>query len=285
MILTAGPTPTRTRTRPGLTSIQSTRTSRRRLRPRRPRRPRAKKEGENKDEGEEGAGASSRRRLAPTADTSLTTKLAWYASEAFGDITAALAGGKGKGKEKGEEVTRDGGVDISWEDAVERLRADYERAYFVTGDMDMDLYELDCEFADPFVSFRGLARFKKNLDNLGSFMQDTQLNITKFTEDRWGVTFEILPLRHCFLSLIPNSPPPHTHTLFPENRSGGKVDTKWSFKCTLNLPWKPNLAASGGTTHIFNTSNRQIQHIESWNIDPVVALRQLVRPGGSRQAK
>merc|ERR1719379_2346440 len=33
-----------------------------------------------------------RKRLAPTAETSFTTKLAWYASEAFGDISALFSG-------------------------------------------------------------------------------------------------------------------------------------------------------------------------------------------------
>ena len=38
------------------------------------------------------------------------------------------------------------------------MREDYDRAYFVTGQMDIPLYQEDCEFADPFVSFRGVSR-------------------------------------------------------------------------------------------------------------------------------
>ncbi len=30
---------------------------------------------------------------------------------------------------------------------------------------------------------------------------------------------------------------------------------------------------------MFNARNRMAQHVESWNVDPVVALRQLTRPG------
>lgn len=45
-------------------------------------------------------------------------------------------------------------------DAVTRLKADFDRFYFVTGQMDLDLYEEDCTFADPFVAFQGRQRFK-----------------------------------------------------------------------------------------------------------------------------
>ena len=62
------------------------------------------------------------------------------------------------------------------------------------------------------------------------------------------------------------------------------VSTKWKFKCVLGLPWRPSLAASGGTKHVFDKeTNRMVQHIESWNIDPVVALRQLIKPGKKQQ--
>lgn len=45
-------------------------------------------------------------------------------------------------------------------DAVARLKTDFDRFYFVTGQMDLDLYEEDCTFADPFVAFQGRQRFK-----------------------------------------------------------------------------------------------------------------------------
>lgn len=49
------------------------------------------------------------------------------------------------------------------EELVARLRADYDRNYFLTGDIDVPLYTEDCEFADPFTSFRGRQRFVQNL--------------------------------------------------------------------------------------------------------------------------
>lgn len=46
----------------------------------------------------------------------------------------------------------------------------------------MGIYEADCEFADPFVSFKGLKRFKQNVSNLGSFMEESSLKITDWQE-------------------------------------------------------------------------------------------------------
>ena len=191
------------------------------------------------------AGKKERERIKPTADTDLGTKIAWYASEAFGDVTALVKGRFGGEAGDGEESTSSANPPLTFDEAVERLRVDYERVYFVTGSMDLGLYEADCEFADPFVSFRGVSRFKKNLDNLGSFMNDVSLSID---------SFEV-------------------------NEAEGVVETQWKFRCRLGLPWRPNLAASGGTKHVFNEKHLMEQHVESWNIEPVVALRQLVRPG------
>ena len=49
---------------------------------------------------------------------------------------------------------------------MERLRADYDRNYFLTGDIDVPLYTEDCEFADPFTSFRGRQRFVAKSEDL-----------------------------------------------------------------------------------------------------------------------
>ena len=58
------------------------------------------------------------------------------------------------------------------------------------------------------------------------------------------------------------------------DKENAVVSTKWRFSCTLDLPWKPNLAASGGTEHFFNQNGRMIKHVESWNIGE---LRKIVK--------
>ncbi|CAM9136924.1 unnamed protein product [Hapterophycus canaliculatus] len=115
--------------------------------------------------------------------------------------------------------------------------------------MDLDLYEPECVFADPFVAFEGRERFKNNLDNLGSLMQDVNLDVTSWEE--------------------------------AEN----SIKTKWRFRCVLGLPWKPSLAAAGGTEFFFNQDSGRIErHVESWEIKPIDALKQLIRPGRKKRS-
>lgn len=77
-----------------------------------------------------------------------------YGSELFGNII-----GLGKKKEP-EDASSSTAEPISRADAVARLKTDFDRFYFVTGQMDLDLYEPECVFADPFVAFEGRDRFK-----------------------------------------------------------------------------------------------------------------------------
>lgn len=79
-----------------------------------------------------------------------------YGSELFGNIIGI---GKTKDQQaKGEK--RSASPVLAREEAVARLKMDFDRFYFVTGQMDLDLYEEDCTFADPFVAFQGRQRFK-----------------------------------------------------------------------------------------------------------------------------
>ena len=35
------------------------------------------------------------------------------------------------------------------------------------------------------------------------------------------------------------------------------------------LPWRPRLAAAGGTTHVFDAdSGKVVKHIERWDVEP-----------------
>ncbi|CAI7893169.1 unnamed protein product [Closterium sp. NIES-54] len=197
--------------------------------------------------GPEGAGKSAggkrEERAGPTAETSPLVRFAWYASEAFGKAVATVRGGEAEGG-KGKGATAEGEPAVVERDAaIKALREDYDKSYFVTGEMTMWLYEPDCEFADPFVSFNGRDRFKQNVSNLGSFMEEVSLKILDWQE------------------------------------SEGTVTTKWRFSCVLGLPWRPILAASGSTDHFFNESTGKIyKHVERWDISPADGVKQLLKP-------
>uniref|UniRef100_A0A6S8L2C6 Uncharacterized protein n=2 Tax=Eukaryota TaxID=2759 RepID=A0A6S8L2C6_DUNTE len=133
------------------------------------------------------------------------------------------------------------------DEMIDSIRADYAKNYFVSGAGEMAAYAEDCVFADPFVAFPGTKRFKQNVSNLGGQMQDIKLKVYDFQ-------FE----------------------------GDNKVHTKWRFSCILNLPWKPLLAAAGGTTHVLDLERGQIvEHIEQWDIEPSKVVSQLFKPSAA----
>jgi hypothetical protein len=102
----------------------------------------------------------------------LGLKAAWVGAEVFGEIM-------GRGKQQADEqqpssstataVTATGGVK-TMDQVLDSIRADYAEDYFISGKGEMADYDPQCVFADPFVSFKGTERFKKNVSNLGALM-------------------------------------------------------------------------------------------------------------------
>ena len=100
--------------------------------------------------------------------------------------------------------------------------------------MDKLIYDEDCVFADPFVSFRGRDRFVDNLQNLGSFITKYSANMLDYTQD--------------------------------ENT----VKTRVMVKLELNLPWKPVLAWPWGVTYDIDPETFLVtNHEEAWDIEPL----------------
>lgn len=123
------------------------------------------------------------------------------------------------------------------------LRADYDVNYFVSGQGEMRAYAPDCLFADAFASFRGTQRFKSNVANLGGLLEDVNIVLTSWEERE------------------------------------GALEVGWRFAGTIGvLPWSPRLACSGGTTHVYGATGLVEQHIERWDIDPAIVVKQLFTP-------
>ena len=126
------------------------------------------------------------------------------------------------------------------------IRQHYDQNYFVAGGIDLsDCYATDCEFADPFASFKGTERFIRNVSNLGGMLSDVEIELLD-----WKILDD------------------------------GNLQTKWRFSGMLSgLPWKPRLAAAGGTLHVFDSNtNYVVRHYESWDVKPEVVVKNLLKP-------
>lgn len=171
-------------------------------------------------------------------DMNPVTRASWYAVEAFGNIF-----GQAKDDDEATAEPNLAQAPASLQETLDRIQLDNDRSYFLSGQVDKLIYDPDCTFADPFVSFNGRDRFVDNLQNLGSF-------ITKYSA-------KLLDYK-----VVENS----------------EVQTRLMVKLELNLPWKPILAWPWGVRYeIDATSNLITVHEESWDIDPLEGVKQIFR--------
>ncbi|KAK3428602.1 hypothetical protein EUGRSUZ_E00102 [Eucalyptus grandis] len=171
-------------------------------------------------------------------------KAAWYGSELLG-IAASLfrppASAEAPAREF--ELAGDGAGAFDRSAVVETIKEDYQRSYFVTGNLTLHAYEEDCEFADPAGSFRGLRRFKRNCTNFGSLIEKSNMKLMKWED------FEDKGVGH------------------------------WRFSCILSFPWRPILSATGYTEYFYNAQSGKVcRHVEHWKVPKMVLLKQIFKP-------
>jgi hypothetical protein len=167
----------------------------------------------------------------------------WIGTEMMGNIARAFA----------KEETSLSSIEVlqgpkSWKEASQRLKMDYKRNYFVTGECDTNLYDENCLFADPFTSFKGRDRFISNLQNLGLFVSGWNIRMLSFED----------------------------------SQEGAYIKTRLLVKLRLKLPWNPVLAWPWGVKHCYDRSTlRMVAHYESWEIGALEGILQILKPGSS----
>ncbi|XP_021767132.1 uncharacterized protein LOC110731575 [Chenopodium quinoa] len=174
-------------------------------------------------------------------------KVAWYASELLG-IAASIFRSPPSDDviDEYSELPCDESGTIDRAAVVETIKADFQRSYFVTGNLTLGAYEEDCEFADPAGSFKGLRRFKRNCTNFGSLIKKSDMKLMKWED------FEDKGIGH------------------------------WRFSCIMSFPWKPILSATGYTEYYYDPrSGKVCRHVEHWNVPKMALLKQILKP--SRQ--
>jgi hypothetical protein len=173
------------------------------------------------------------------ADMNPLTRASWYAVETFGNVFGS------KEKAESQATTDFSKAPASLQETLTRIQLDNDRSYFLSGEVDKLIYDEDCVFADPFVSFKGRDRFVDNLANLGSF-------ITKYSAKL--LDYQVA------------------------DDGSNEVKTKVMVKLELNLPWKPVLAWPWGVRYEIDADTNLITvHEESWDIAPVEGVKQIFR--------
>ncbi|KAK9749444.1 hypothetical protein RND81_02G126000 [Saponaria officinalis] len=179
-----------------------------------------------------------------TEPENVVLKVAWYASELLGIAASALRPpSPNDATDEYQELATVGSGRVDRAVVVETIKQDFQRSYFVTGNLTLGAYEEDCEFADPAGSFKGLRRFKRNCTNFGSLIRKSNMKLMKWED------FEDKGIGH------------------------------WRFSCVLSFPWRPILSATGYTEYYFDhESGKVCRHIENWNVPKMTLLKQILKP-------
>ncbi|XP_075644108.1 uncharacterized protein LOC142615263 [Castanea sativa] len=171
-------------------------------------------------------------------------KVAWYSSELLGIAASFFRSPSNvEAPETVVELSGDGSGVADRSLVVETIKDDFQRSYFVTGNLTLDAYEEHCEFADPAGSFKGLRRFKRNCTNFGLLLEKSNMKLMKWED------------------------------------FGDKGIGHWRFSCILSFPWKPILSATGYTEYYFDAQSGKVcRHVEHWNVPKMILLKQILKP-------
>ncbi|KAG1362374.1 hypothetical protein COCNU_10G005930 [Cocos nucifera] len=117
-----------------------------------------------------------------TQSENAVLRLAWYGSELLGIAASLFRPGPPPAPVEELAGDVDGLGSMTRAQVVEAIKEDFQRSYFVTGNLALNAYEEDCEFADPAGSFRGLQRFKRNCSNFGLLLESSNMNLKEWED-------------------------------------------------------------------------------------------------------
>lgn len=179
------------------------------------------------------------------------------------------------------------------------IAADYsERSYFITGVISDGIYDEDCFFADPTVSFKGRELWKRNLQLLVPFLESPSIELLDLIQmadpqdpqDSKDPGFGTSTNSEgAVASVNGTSTASSTNNSTSTSSTGDKAPrgavlrADWILRTGLKLPWRPYVDVRGSTEYelAWPENNRIVRHIESWNISGWEAVVLVFTPGKS----
>lgn len=108
-----------------------------------------------------------------------------------------------------------------------------------------DAYAEDVYFKDPLNEFRGRDRYRQNIEFIGHWFRNVQLDL---------------------------------HAI---ERQGQLVKTEWTLNWNTPLPWSPRISIPGWTELTLDDDGKIASHIDYWNCSRWDVVKQHFRiPGG-----
>eukprot|EP01041_Mallomonas_annulata_P011898 gene11898-24928_t len=158
---------------------------------------------------------------------------------------------------KGKPIPRDRvyySPNISPKEMLNGIRADFERGYLFSGEINSELYDEECRFTDPTISFTGLTTFENNIKSLQPLLEN-------YIRDSMVILYAIAL-----------------------NETSCNIKAKWRMSANLKLPWKPKIELTGQTTFTYNPgcNGRIVDYYEIWDIPALNVLIQLIQSDNGR---
>ena len=141
-------------------------------------------------------------------------------------------------------------VNLTPSEILDGVIGDFRNGYLFSGKIDTEIYDEQCVFTDPTLSFKGLSTFERNIKAIKPALDF-------FVGDSMVVLYD------CKIDLEVK-----------------EIKALWRMSGDIKLPWKPRIELTGNTVLSYDTDKggRIVDYYERWDLPAATALLQLLQP-------
>jgi Uncharacterized conserved protein (DUF2358) len=141
-------------------------------------------------------------------------------------------------------------VNLTPSEILDGVVGDFRNGYLFSGKIDTEIYDEQCVFTDPTLSFKGLSTFERNIKAIKPALDF-------FVGDSMVVLYD------CKIDLEVK-----------------EIKALWRMSGDIKLPWKPRIELTGNTVLSYDADKggRIVDYYERWDLPAATALLQLLQP-------